>query len=125
MPAFLIAWALKAGIPAKYAKIAVIGALVTLLIVGLGVAKCAYDRHVISQHEQKAALEQAKRERRADTNLQQQIGRDNAASEQRKQEIEDATRNIPDQAPSARQRAIACAELVRQAKERGKPRPAC
>lgn len=122
---FLIGLALKAGIPARFAKVAVIAAFVTLLIVGLGVAKCAYDKSVIERHEQKAQLEQAKRERKADANLEKQKDRDAAASEQRKKEIDDATRNIPDQAPSARQRARACVELQREAEERRQPVPAC
>lgn len=122
---FLIGLALKAGIPAKYAKIATIAALITLLVVGLGVAKCAYDHKVIADHEAKVKLEQAKRERTADANLEKQKDADAAAATARKQEIDNATRNIPDQAPSARQRARACLELVRQAAAAGKPKPAC
>lgn len=109
----------------KLARVIAIAGLFLLILGALGVTKCAYDRNVIRNHEQKAELKQAKRERKADQNLNTQQGRDEAASEQRKQEIENATRNIPDQAPSARQRAIACAELRREAKERRKPEPAC
>lgn len=113
------------GIPARFAKPAIIGALITLAVLAFGIGKCAYDKSVIRQHEQKAALEQARRERKADANLQSQKARDDAAAEQRREEIDNATRNIPDQAPSARQRARACLELRRQAKQRGKPIPAC
>lgn len=49
---------------------------------------------------------------------------DRAITSQRK-EIDDATRNIPDAAPSARQRAIACASLRSEARRRGAPEPAC
>ncbi|HET6941455.1 MAG TPA: hypothetical protein VFH89_04770 [Sphingomicrobium sp.] len=99
--------------------------LVVLAIAGAGIGKCAYDRSVVQRHEQKAQLKQVKRERKADTNLQIQTGRDEAAAQQRQKEIENATRNIPDQAPSARQRARACLELQRQAAERRQPKPAC
>jgi uncharacterized protein HemX len=109
----------------KWAKPAAWGLIAAVVLAMLGIGKCSYDNHVIAQHEQKAELQQAKRERKADTNLQQQVGRDEAASQQRKQEIDNATRNIPDQAPSARQRARACVELRREAKQRGKPEPAC
>lgn len=125
MPAFLIGLALKLGIPARFAKMAVIAALVVLLIVGLGVAKCAYDRSVIEKHTAGQQAKQAKRERQADANLERQKDADEAASRQRKQEIDDATRNIPDQAPSARQRARACLELRRQAEASGRPQPSC
>ena len=124
IPAFILNFA--AGIVGpKFAKAGVIGAAIVLLVLALGLGKCAYDRSVIRHHDQKAALQQEKRERKADQNLNQQIGRDQAAAQQRQQEIDNATRNIPDQAPSARQHARACVELRREAKQRGKPQPAC
>lgn len=125
IPAFLLAFAGKVGIPAPLRKAAVIGTIVVLIVALLAVGKCTYDRSVIRQHEQKAALEQARRERKADANLQSQKARDDAAAEQRREEIDNATRNIADQVPSARQRARACLELRRQAEQRGKPVPAC
>jgi uncharacterized protein HemX len=124
MFSLLIGW-LAPMVGEKWAKPAAIGGLIALLIAILAVGKCAYDKSVIRQHEQKAALQQAKRERKADANLQTQKGRDEAAAQQRQQEIDNATRNIPDQAPSARQRARVCVELRRQAQQRGKPVPAC
>ena len=122
---WLINLALKTGIPPRFAKIAVIAGLVVLLVVGLGAAKCAYDRSVIERHAAAEKAKQAKRERRADTNLERQKDADEAAAAARQREIDNATRNIPDQAPSARQRARACLELVRQAEAAGKPKPAC
>jgi hypothetical protein len=86
--------------------------LAALLAVGLG--KIAYDRAVIAHHNAKADAKLVKDERKADTHLVQQQAVDNAAAAARKQEIDDATRNIPDQAPSARQRARVCIELRRQ-----------
>jgi uncharacterized protein HemX len=125
MLAPLIGLALKVGIPTRFAKIAVIGTLIVLLVVGLGVAKCAYDRSVIERHTSGQQAKQTKRERTADTNLKRQRDADEAAAAQRQQEIENATRNIPDQAPSARQRARACLELRRQAQADGRPLPTC
>lgn len=109
------------GVP----KWAVIAALIALTVLGAGLGKCAYDRSVIDRHETKQELRQVKRERKADANLQTQIGRDQAAAQQRKGEIDHATAGIPDQAPSARQRARVCIELRTRAKERGQPIPAC
>jgi hypothetical protein len=117
----LVGW----GVPQKLAKPLLIGIGTLLLILAIFAAVKMHDHRVIKQHEQKAALQQAQRERKADTNLQVQKRRDEAASQQRREEIDNATRNIPDQAPSARQRARVCVELRRQAKQRGKPEPSC
>ena len=110
---------------AKFAKPLIYGAAAILAVIAFFGLKALYDHSVIAKHDQKAELQQVKRERKADANLQTQIGRDEAASQQRQQEIDNATRNIPDQAPSARQRARACLELQRQAEQRRKPKPAC
>lgn len=125
MPAFLIGLALKAGIPARFAKVAVIVALIVLAVGTFFGAKALYDRSVIRDHTQKQEGRQTKRERTADTNLELRKDVDEAAARLRQQEIDNATKNIPDQAPSARQRARACVELVRQAKAAGQPIPAC
>jgi uncharacterized protein HemX len=124
IPAFLLSFA-SGIVGPKLARLAVIASAIVLLIAILGLGKCAYDKSVIRQHEQKAEIKQVKRERKADANLQVSKGRDDAAAQERKQEINNATRTIPDQRPSARQRAIACVELRREAKQRGKPEPAC
>lgn len=122
---WLIGLALKAGIPARFAKIAVIAALFVGVIALLGVAKCSYDRSVIRAHEAAATAKQAKIERKADANLETQKDKDEAAALERRKEIDNATKGIPDKAPSARQRARACVELRRQARAAGKAEPAC
>lgn len=68
---------------------------------------------------------QTELERKADQGLRQEQTRDNAAAQQRQTEIDNATRNLPDQATSARQRTRACIELRRQAATNGRPQPAC
>jgi Tfp pilus assembly protein PilO len=101
-----------------------IGLFLTALA-AIAVVKIAYDRSVISHHEAKAELKQEKAERKADTNLTQQKTEDDAAAMARQQEITNATRNIPDQAPSAQQRTRACIELRRQSSRDHKLAPAC
>lgn len=125
IPAFLLSLAGGIGIPAPFRKAAVIGTAVVLLVGLLAVGKCTYDRHVVSQANQKAQLQTEKKERKADANLQNQVTADNAAAAARQKEIDNATASIPDQRPSARQRATACVELQRQAAEHRKPKPAC
>lgn len=43
-----------------------IGALVALLVLGLGIAKCSYDRSIISAHDAKQVAATAKADRKAD-----------------------------------------------------------
>lgn len=125
MPSFLLLWAAKIGIPEPLRKAAVIAAGVVLLLIAIFAVVKIHDHRVIANHDLKQQVKVEQHERQADANLQVQKGRDQAASDQRQQEIDNATKSIPDQAPSARQRARACLELQRQAKQRGKPAPAC
>jgi hypothetical protein len=98
------------GVPRHF----VIIGLVLLAVLGAGVGKCAYDRSVIEKHVTKVENKQVKRERKADTKLQDQKDLDKSAADQRQKEIDDATKGIPDKGLSPRQRAIACVELMRQ-----------
>jgi hypothetical protein len=114
MIATAITWLVAKGLSERMARFALIGGLVIALIAALGTAKCAYDRSVIRDHEAKQEAKQAKRERKADRKLDEQKQIDERAADERQKEIDDATRNIPDQMPSARQRARVCVELRRQ-----------
>lgn len=124
MPAFLLSFATGLVGP-KFAKPAIFAVLGILVLLALWGGKCAYDASVIDRYTSKQEIKQVKLERKADANLEQQKGRDDAASQQRRQEIDNATKNIPDQAPSTRQRSIACVELRREAKAHRRPEPAC
>ena len=119
-------------IPPRFRKAAVFVTLALLLLAALGMAKCAYDRSVIRKHDaaqqlkiERDKLAQATREREATAALVRRQREDEVAATARTREIDHATKNIPDTAPSARQRARACIELRRQAKANGRPEPAC
>lgn len=73
--------------------------------------------------EVKAA--QAERARAADTARQAEVSNSNAAITTTRQELDNATRNLPDESPSARRRARVCAELRDNARRRGAAAPAC
>lgn len=103
----------------------VVVAGIFLLSGAAGLAKCAYDSRVISNHETKQENKQLKREKKADANLETRKDQQAETKAQRKEEMKNATKGIPDRAPSERQRAIACSELRREAKQRGAPQPAC
>lgn len=125
MPTFLITWALKAGIPAKYAKIAVIGALVTLLVVGLGVAKCAYDKSVIASHEAKQDAANAKADRKADTKAAEQRRTDDARSTKEETEIKEAVDEARRTGADPRAAYYECVRRQQHARAAGKPSPDC
>lgn len=121
----IIAWLIAKGVSQKLARPLAYGGLILILLAAFSVAKCSYDRSVIEKHGAREEAKQSKRERKADDNLNQQKRQDEQAAEERKREIDDATSNLPDQAPSARQRSRACIELQRQAKAAGRNPPAC
>jgi hypothetical protein len=54
MPFSIIAWAIsclvRAGVPGRFVRATLMAGMVTALVIGLGVAKCSYDRAIISHH---------------------------------------------------------------------------
>lgn len=132
----MIGFLLRLGLPGWGAKLLgyvavplIAAGLLYLAVTAYGSAR--YDAGVAAEkaaelaRQQAAELAQRKREATATTNLGQQKARDVAASQDRQQEIDNATNALPDQAPSARQRTRACLELRRQAKAAGRSEPAC
>ncbi len=74
---------------------------------------------------QAAEAAQREREREATAKLELAKRLDAKEATARKAEIDDATRNLPDQALSARQRARVCIELRAQAKAAGRASSPC
>ncbi len=124
MIAALAALALRVGVPERLGRAAGIAAAVVGLTVGLGVAKCAYDRSIISTHEAQQAAALAPVIRQADANA----AGARISDQKRNQADEDAERAavapLPDNRLSDRQLARACVVLERQAAERGGDVPA-
>lgn len=107
IPAFLIRAALGLGIPQKYAKFAVIAALIALLVIGFGVAKCAYDKSVIEDHEAKIA----KRAAPATDKAASERANDTIRQSQNEKEAHDAIQAQPDQPIAPTSRALSCKRL--------------
>lgn len=122
---WLIALALKAGIPQKYAKFAVVAVLVVLLIVGLGVAKCAYDRSIIKAHDAERDAAIAKADRRADAKSAEERRADDARSAAESQEIKEAINEARSEGRDARAAYYECVKLQQSARASGKPPPDC
>lgn len=117
MFSFLLPLALKLGIPARFAKFAVIAALVALGIALLGLGKCAYDRSVIKTHDTKIQ----ERARPATDKAAEERARDTITQAKNEQEAHNAVHSVPDAAPAAPSHALACQRL----RKLGRNPPAC
>jgi hypothetical protein len=113
----------------RYVRIG-LGVLAAAALLMLAV-KCVRDDAAGDERARQAAqierdkAAQRQRETTAEQTRRADEAQSRAAADQRRKEIDDATRNIPDQAPSARQRSRACVELRRQAEAAGRADPAC
>lgn len=128
MIATLMGW----GLGARAAKlIAYVGIpLLILAVVGGGIWFLRHDAYNDGQRDERAAWEikaaemkalAEKLQRHADTLRQAASDLDKTRIATNRKEVDDATRNIPDQGTSARQHTRACIELRRQ----GQNPPAC
>lgn len=122
---WLIGLALKAGIPPKFAKFAVIAALVALLVTGLGVAKCAYDRSIIKAHDAARDAATAKADRKADTKAAEERRSDDARSTDEAAQIKEAVDEARSKGRDPRAAYYECVKLQQSARARGKPSPDC
>ncbi|MFC0305282.1 hypothetical protein [Rhizorhabdus histidinilytica] len=116
---FLASLAVRAGVPDRFARAIVAAGAICALVALLVLAKCSYDRRLIAAHDADQAARLAPAVRQADANAA-----DTRISDQkRNQADEDAERAAVAALPAAglsdRQRARACAILLRQARERG------
>jgi uncharacterized protein YpmB len=74
----------------KWAKPAAWGIIAAVLLLILGVGKCAYDKSVIDKHEAKQAAATAKADRKADNHAADQRRTDDARATSEAQEIKEA-----------------------------------
>jgi hypothetical protein len=121
---FLIGLVLKLGVPQRFAKLALVAGLVVLLVVGLGVAKCAYDKSIIDAHDAQQNAVNAKADRRADENAAVERRVDDTRLSNEAQELGKAGQNVSNDRDRriARQR---CIRLQQSARASGGEPPAC
>lgn len=104
-------------LPYKVARVVGMGVLAVLLVILLGVGKCAYDASVIEDHETKREIAASgAREDAADQRVRDAI--DNANSEK---ELQDVIQNAPGGTLSPAAHALACERLRRY----GRIPPSC
>lgn len=121
---FLIALALRAGIPDRFAKAATIAILMTIVIVGLGIAKCSYDRSIIQADRERAAVKDLKSARKADDKAAIRRAADQSRNAQEEREVRNAIEAQPHGDITPRQRARACVILCQQHRATGNRVPA-
>lgn len=112
-------WKLIAGV--------VLGALLVAPLAHC-TGKRAGKREVNAEYKAAAtrlAAANEKQARAADEQRRRSLAAAQARISNDRKDLDDAIRHIPDQAPSARQRAIACASLRAEARRRRAPDPAC
>lgn len=123
---WLAALAMKAGIPERFARAAIIALGVLLLILAAGIAKCRYDRALIATHDAARDLELSEGARAADANAAETRRADDARlSTESIQLNEVVTHAEPAPLSDARRRYYDCLRVQQAARAAGRPAPAC
>ena len=123
---WLAALAMRAGIPERFARASVIALGVILLILGLGIAKCRYDRALIAAHDAARDLELSEGARAADANAAETRRADDARlSAETYQLNEVVTHAEPAPLSDARRNYYSCLRVQQAARAAGRPAPAC
>jgi uncharacterized protein HemX len=122
---FLIGLALKIGIPQRFAKAAVIAAMVIALIAALGIGKCAYDKRVIANHEAKQEAATAKADRKADAKAAEQRRTDDSRSTAEATEIKETIDEAKRTGANPRAAYYECVRKQQLARRTHKPSPDC
>lgn len=120
----LASLALKFGVSQRTLKFGLIAAAIVALVIGVGVAKCAYDNSVIEHHEAGQTASNAKADRKADTRSAEQRRADDSRLTQETQQLERAQAN----AKTDLDRRLARHRCLRQqqaARSSGSKPPAC
>lgn len=125
MIAWLVGFALKAGIPAKAAKPLVIAALVIALCALMGGAKCAYDSRIIENHENKIGIQNERADRKADNKAGDERVADKTRIQDEGRQIDEAIEQAEREGRDARAAYYHCVELQQAARRAGKPSPDC
>jgi hypothetical protein len=125
MLSFLTGLALKAGVPQRFAKAAVIVAMFVAAIGGFALLKACYDDGVIDQHDANQRADTAIADRKADTKAAEERRADDARAVTESQEIKEAIHEAgPD--PIARRNAYyQCVRAQQAARRAGKPPADC
>lgn len=122
---WLISLALKLGIPDRFAKLAVIAALLFGTLTILGIAKCSYDRNIVEKHDAKQEAATAKADRKADTKAAEQRRVDDSRSTAESTQIKEAIDEARHTGGDVRAAYYECVRKQQTARREHKPSPDC
>jgi hypothetical protein len=121
----LIGLALKAGIPAKYAKVAVFVVLAIAAVAAFALLKSCYDNSIIDAHDNKREATIAKEDRKADATAAVERRADDARLTKESQEVKEAINEARSEGRDPRAAYYECIRLQQQARARNQPSPDC
>ena len=122
----LIPFALRLGVPQRFARAAVIAALVVIAALAAVAVKKGYDTRLIGQHDNAVAATVTKRARTADNGAAVQRRADDARANTEATQIEKVIHDAPSTPVSdARRRYYECVRLQQAARAARNPAPAC
>lgn len=98
--------------------------LIVLVIGGLGIAKCSYDRSVIERHDDKITRKTQATDFKAKLDAAEQRARDQATIDENERNRTDEIRKAPDSKPSAARNRLNC-ERLRRAGQNTASLPEC
>jgi hypothetical protein len=122
---WLIGLALKLGVPQRFAKGAVIAALIAIAIAALGIGKCTYDKRVIANHDAKQEAATAKADRQADAKAAEQRRADDSRSTAEATEIKETIDEAKRTGADPRAAYYECVRRQQAARRERKPSPDC
>lgn len=124
MPALLLTFAAGMVGP-RFAKAAVIGSGVVLLLLAIFAAVKLHDHRVIREHQAQQEAANAKADRKADANAADQRRADDARSAHESTQIKEAVNEARRTGADARAAYYSCVRAQQAARHAGQPSPAC
>ena len=105
---------------AHLAKYVVVAVLFFAILAVIGGGKCAYDRSIISKHDDTANIKVLNKTTPANDHAADQRSTDAITLNAQEKELHDAVQSTPDARPSAGVTALGCARLRRQGTDSAK-----
>jgi hypothetical protein len=121
---WIIARLIGLGIPKRFAKPLLIALAAVIALAGLCLAKCSYDRRIVTAHDAAANLDAQTAGRAADAKAADQRQADSTRAATEAAQIEKVTTNAKS-SDDARRAYYRCVRLQQAARAHGERSPAC
>ncbi len=121
----LIGWLVLKGIPPKSARLFAFAGLALVLLAAMGTMVCAYNEHIIGNHDAKREATIAKDDRKADTKAAEQRRVDDERAVTEHQEIKEAVNDAVSEGRDPRAEYYRCLGLQQAARRSNLPPASC